>query len=215
MCEFGYIHIEGINNTFNCIIKYPYYFYYTKYGQYKCSKLTVCPEDYYLLIREKGQYIEDCSKDNEYKYQYNGEFFKECPWNSTNINGSYICLDNNVSICLLSKKEILVKNEVITEEEIEKFVKSYAKEFFYTDNHISLFIYNNYEIAIYKNYLCISSLSLKIPSVDIGECYEKIKENYSIKDNLILAIISQRIKNINYPIIISLFVYSPYNGKSI
>ena len=99
--------------------------------------------------------------------------------------------------------------------EIEKLVKSYVKAFFYTDNHISLFIYNNYEIAIYKNYLCISSLSLKIPSVDIGECYEKIKENYSIKDNLILAIISQRIKNINYPIIISLFVYSPYNGKSI
>ena len=37
-CDFGYIPIPGLYNTFNCIIKCPYYFYYTKYGQYKCSK---------------------------------------------------------------------------------------------------------------------------------------------------------------------------------
>ena len=215
LCEFGYIPIKGINNTFNCMIKCPYYFYYTKFGQYKCSKLTVCPEDYYLLIREKDQCIEDCSKDNEYKYQYNGECFKECPENSININDSYMCLDNNVNLCSLSKKEILVKNEVITEEEIEKLAKSYLKEFFYTDNHISLFLYNNYEIAIYKNYQCILSLSLNIPSVYLGDCYEKIKENYTINDNLILAIISQRIKDINYPIIVSFFVYSPFNGNQL
>ena len=156
-----------------------------------------------------------CSKDNEYKYkyQYNGECFKECPENYNNINGCYICLDNNVNKCSLSKRDILVKNEVITEEETEKMAKSYIKEFFYTDNHISLFIYNNYEIAIYKNYICVSSLSLEIPSVDIGEYYEKYKENYAMKDNLILAVISQKIKNINYPIIVSFFVYSPYNGN--
>ena len=215
LCEFGYISIEGINNTFNCIMKCPYYFYYTKFGQYKCSKLTVCPEDYYLLIREKNQCIEDCSKDEEYKYQYNGECFRDCPDNSTNINNDYICLDKNINICSLSKREILVKNEIITEEEIEKLAKSYVKEFVYTDNHLSLYTYNNYEIALYKNSQCISELSLEIPTVSIGGCYEKIKEKNVIVDNLIFAIISQRIKDINYPIIVSFSVYSPYKGNKL
>ena len=151
-CDFGYIPIPGLNNTFNCIIKCPYYFYYTKYGQYKCSKLFLCPEDYYLLLREKEQCIENCSKDDEYKYQYNGECYKECPDNSSNINNDYICLDNNINVCSLNHREISIKEEIITKEEKEILAKSYFKEFLYTDNHVSLFNYSKNEIAFYKNY---------------------------------------------------------------
>ncbi len=211
-CDFGYISAPGINNTFNCIIKCPYYFYYTKFNQYKCSKLTLCPEDYYLLIRPKEQCIENCSKDDEYKYQYNGECYKECPENSSNINNDYICLDNNINICSLSKREILIKNEIITEEEKETLAKSYAKEYLYTDNHLSLFNYSKYEIAIYKNYECVSELGLEIPRVDLGDCYQKIKKKYNISDNLIIAIIVQRNSGLKYPIISSFSVYSPYKG---
>ena len=133
-CDFGYISIPGLNNTFNCILKCPYYFYYTKYGQYKCSKFFLCPEDYYLLIRPKEQCIEDCSKDGEYKYQYNGECFKECPDNSSNSNNDYICLDNNINVCSLNHREISIKEEIITKEEKEILAKSYFKEFLHTDN---------------------------------------------------------------------------------
>ena len=213
-CDFGFIFLPLKSNTFNCNIKCPYYFYYTSYGQYKCSKLTICPEEYYLLIREKEQCIENCKIDDEYKYQYNGECYKECP-NNYNANNDYICLDNNINICSLSQREILIKNEIITEEEIENLAKIYAKEFFYTDNHISLFNYTNYEIAIYKNLECISYLSLNIPSVDLGNCYEQIKEKYVIEENLILAVVSQKIQGMVYPLIVNFFVFSPYNGNNL
>ena len=210
-CDFGYIFLPGLNNTFNCVMKCPFYFYYTIDGQYKCSSSSICPEDYYLLIREKGQCVKDCSSDNEYKYQYDGECYKQCPNNSRDNNDN-ICVDNSIDTCSLSKKEINFINEKISEEELEKLAKSYVKEFAYTDKHISLFNYFNYEIDIYKNYECISDLSLEIPSVDLGECYEKIQMKYNIEDKLIFSILSQRTEDAKYPVIISFYIYSPYTG---
>ena len=164
-----------------------------------------------MLIKEKGQCIEDCSKDTEYKYQYNGECYKQCPNNSDiDINNEYICIDNNINKCSLSKRDLKNINKKITEEEIDNLAKSYLKEFYYTDNHISLYNYSHNEIAIYKNFECISDLSLDIPSIDLGECYQKLKEKYDINDNLILAVIVQKNEGINYPIISSFYVYSPY-----
>ena len=211
-CEFGFTFLPGDNN--NCYTKCLYYFYYTKYGQYKCTRYSSCPEDYYLLIRDKSQCIDDCKKDDEYKYQYDGECYKQCPNNLEDNN--FICVDNNIDICSLSKKEIIeiiLKNEEISKEELDNYGKIYAKEFFYTDNHISLFIYKDYEIAFYKNYLCISDLNLDIPRIDLGNCYQKIQKKYEINDNLIIEVISQRKKDINYPIIISFNVFSPYHGS--
>ena len=214
-CEFGYTFLPGFNknSNSNCYVKCPYYFYFTLYGQYKCTKLSTCPEDYYLLIREKSQCIENCTKDDEYKYQYDGECYKQCIQNSEDFNNNFICLDNNIEICSLNKKEILLQNEEISKEELDNLAKIYAKEFFYTDNHISLFIYKNYEIALYKNYLCISDLALDIPSIDLGNCYKKIQKKYEINHNLIIEVISQRKQGFKYPIINSFNVFSPYNGN--
>ena len=176
--------------------------------------MTICPEDYYLLIKEKEQCIEDCSKDDEYKYQYNGECFKECPNNSSD-NNDHICLDNNISKCSLSRRKIEIKNEIITEDEKENLAKSYAKEFSYTDNHISFFNYGNNEIVFYKNYECIIELGLEVPSVELGDCYKKIQESYELELNnsLILGVVAQRSEDINYPIITSFSVYHPIIGN--
>ena len=213
-CEVGYIFIPGLTNTFNCYLKCQYYFYFTIYGQYKCTSLAICPEDYHLLLKNKSQCIEDCTLDAEYKYQYNGECYKECPNNSSD-NNDYICLDNNIEKCSLSKRELIVNNELVTEQDIEQLAKSYVKEFFYTDNHISLFNYGNHEIALYKNFECISDLSLEIPSVDLGKCYKKVQTKYDIEENLILGILSQRKEDTKYPVIISFYVYSPYTGSEL
>ena len=213
-CEFGFIFKPGVLNTSNCITKCPYYFYYTIDGQYKCSRLTICPERYYLLIKEKDQCIEDCKKDDDFKYQYNGECLRECPDNS-NDNKDYMCRDNNINICSLSIREIQMKNEIITEEEIEELAKTYFKEFFYTDNHISIYNYYNYIVVIYKNGECIDELSLEIPKVDLGECYEKIKEKYAITQNLILVVVAKKEEEMKYPIIVNFYVFSPYNGNKL
>ena len=168
-CAFGYTFIPGLINTTNCITKCPYFHYYTSYGQYKCSEVSVCPEDYYLLIREKNKCIDNCTKDDEYKYQYNGECYKQCPSDSKD-NDDYICKDNNINICSLSQRNISVASQTITEQEKENLAKSYVKEFSYTDNHISFFDYGNSEIIFYKNYECVSDLGLEIPKVDLGDC---------------------------------------------
>ena len=213
-CDYGYIFISGSKNVFNCMIKCQYYFYYTIDSQYKCTSSAICPENYFLLIRDKGQCIEDCSLDDEYKYQYDGECFKECPNNSSD-NNDYKCLDNNINICSLSKKDININNDIIAQEEMDNLAKSYMKEFFYTDNHISLFDYSNYEIVLYKNFECISDLSLEIPRVNLGECYEKIKIKYDIEENLILLMLIQKKEYNKYPVIISFYVYSPYTGNQL
>jgi hypothetical protein len=128
LCEFGYISIEGINNTFNCIIKCPYYFYYTKYGQYKCSKLTVCPEDYYLLIREKDQCIEDCKKDGEYNLSldslYSGQRipfkleYNHNNWKNKNVIFEYFIRDLSKNEKMIFEKPPIFQND---EKNLNKF----------------------------------------------------------------------------------------------
>ena len=208
-CEYGFKFLPGLDNTFNCYVKCPFLFYFAINGQYKCTKSSICPEEYYLLIKEKEQCIEDCSKDDEYKFQYDGECYKKCP-NNSNDNNDFICLDNNIEKCSLSEKEILFVNDMITEEEMENLAKAYVKEFSYTDNHISLFTNKDIQITLYKKYECVTDLDLETPSVNLANCYEKIQGKYAIEDNLIFGIISQRIKENNK--IISFSIYSPYNG---
>ena len=214
-CDFGYKFLPGLGIENNCYINCPYFFYFTINDQYKCTKSAICPEDYYLLIKDKQQCIANCSKDNEYKYQYDGECYKKCPKNLKE-NNDFICLEEDINKCSLNKKEIILDNNIniINEREIEKLAKIYVKEFGYTNNHISLFINKDIEIALYKNYKCISDLSLEIPSVNLDNCYTKIQKKYEINDNLIIGVISRRIKeNNNYLKIIAFYVYSPYNGN--
>ena len=106
-----------------------------------------------------------------------GECYKECPNNSSDNNSDYICEDNDIHLCSLSQKEIKVSKENITEEGKESLAKSYVKEFFYTDNHVSMFTYGDKEIVFYKNYECISDLSLGIPKVDLGNATLKFKKD--------------------------------------
>ena len=110
------MHLKNIYNynLKNCVIKCPHY-YYIYYGTYKCTLSSQCPENYNLLIEEKMKYINNCSKDDIFKYQYNGECLKNCPENTSDNNNDLKCKDINKDICSLSKKEIIISEENITE----------------------------------------------------------------------------------------------------
>ena len=177
-CEVGFIFKPDSNDLKNCLIKCQYYYYYTYYDQYKCTINYHCPDEYNLLIDKKGKCINNCSLDENYTFQYNGECLTECPKNTSDRDNDSICKDDNINKCLRSERDIIISNENITEEDIEKLAKNYAKEFSYTSNHISSFKYNNYEIVFYKNNECITNLSLEIPKVYLGKCYEKIQNHY-------------------------------------
>ena len=214
-CDINYFFKPDINNTTNCVIKCSFFYYYNKFGQYKCTSSFQCPKDYNLLVKAKKRCINNCEYDDTYKYQYNGECLIKCPNNTYHRDNEYICKDININKCLLSENSYYSLNENLTDNEIEIFSKNYAKEFKYTDNHVSIFKNNIYTITLYKNSECISDLSLEIPEIDFGECYTKVKKNYKIFDNLIIAIISKYFEGKNYQKMISFSMFEPINGTKL
>ena len=56
------------NGTTNCVKKCKYKYYFTSYGQYKCTETEQCPSEANLLIKEKNKCIENCILDDKYKF---------------------------------------------------------------------------------------------------------------------------------------------------
>ena len=87
------------------------------------------------------------------------------------------------------------KNHAINEETTKIFVDTFISEFNYTKKHITLHTNQDYTIIIYENRECITELSLEMPKVDFKECYEKVKNEYNINEELIIVIINKKDKN--------------------
>ena len=76
--EYPFNYIKG--EYYNCYPKCDFYFYFDNKGGFHCLDYFVCPENYDKLIEEKRECIDDCSKDDKYKY----EFGKNCLENIPN-----------------------------------------------------------------------------------------------------------------------------------
>ena len=208
-CEFGFKFRPDGNPADNCIANCIYY-YITPYGQYKCLKDLNCPDDANLMIIEKSKCIDDCKKDDTYKYQYNGKCLISCPDNT--IENNFLCQEIDINKCSFKENEISI-NDISNIKEIENLVKKYNKEYSYTEKHISEFKDNEYNIFIYKTKECINELQLKIPIVDFGNCYNKVKDAYKIIDKeLIISIIET--KSQNNPIT-SYSFFHPLSGEKL
>ena len=228
-CEYGGNQIEnnctlcGINfrnqpdviNSTNCVLRCNYFYYYTYFGEYKCTQSQLCPKEYSIFIPEKKKCINDCTKDDEYIYQYNGECLNDCP-NNTN-NESFICKDINTddNKCIIVEKDLLPMDEGLIEYQSEILAKNYAKEFIYTNNHVSIYTNNIYSIIIYKNDECIKELSIEIIKIDFNECKKNIKYIFNIDNNLIIVIITKLINNLNYKKIIFYSIFNPNTTEKI
>ena len=98
---------EGNNNNCNeCISNYRFmsdsiyinncyeicqvYYYYDSSNEYNCC--DECPTDYKLIL-EKKKCIEDCNKDDTYKYEYNGNCY-DSPYSSNENTLSLLFVDN-------------------------------------------------------------------------------------------------------------------------
>ena len=94
LCDIDHIKKPDFPNSKNCVTKCIYLYYYTSYGQYKCTKDNNCPEEENLYIKELKKFTNDCSKEKKYKYQYGGSCLEKCPEN-TIPNSKNICLAEN------------------------------------------------------------------------------------------------------------------------
>ena len=208
-CETNYIVNQKMENSMNCVVKCAYYYYYNIYEKYKCTSSFQCPDEYSLFIQNKKKCIDNCSKDDIYKYQYNGECLLNCPENTIqNIN---LCKDMNIEVCKITEREYFDLDDNLTESEIEFLSKNYAKEFSYTDNHLSIFKNDLYSIGFYKNSECLSNTSF--PNINFGNCYKRVQNIYG--QNLIIVIIDKKINNINRPKKSTYSMIEPISGKLI
>ena len=89
-CDNNGIFRPETNGTTNCVKKCRYKYYFTSYGQYKCTENEQCPIEANLLIKEKNKCIENCILDDKYKFQYDGKCLTKCPDETT--NSSNICV---------------------------------------------------------------------------------------------------------------------------
>ena len=174
----------------NCIA-YCEYFYISSYGQYKCLDNAQCPEEAKYLIKAKKQCIDDCKKDDVYKFLYNGNCIQECPENTDKDIVNYLCKESNIYKCKLSEDNVNM-NEF---KGINNLVKKYIDVFYYTNNHVSQFTNSVYSITIYKNNSCIRELELNMPKVYFGNCYNYVKEKYGLNEDLIVVVCKKSNKN--------------------
>ena len=188
-------YIFNINKNNSCIVGCKYYFYITNYKEYKCTIDNQCPEEASILIPDLSKCTNNCKDEENYNYQYNGQCLFKCPDN-TEPNDNNICEIKNVEECTYKSLDFFLANE-IQKSNIENLAKNYVKEFSYTNNHISNYISDEYSIILYKTSECITSLNLNIPKIDFKECYQKVKNYYSIQKDLVIAIIDIYIYDTN------------------
>ena len=98
---------------------------------------------------------------------------------------------------------------------VDTNAKNYAKEFIYTEKHVSHYYNTMYSILLYKDMKCIEELSINMPKIDFGKCYEKVLDSIvpKINGNLIVGLF-ERGKGQNKPSI-SYFFYHPETGEKI
>ena len=86
---------EKNNNCIECKHNYTYLNYLKSLNCYeKCDYYHYFDENKYnKLIIDRNKCIDDCKKDDKYKYNFDNKCYKECPENS------FILIDDNQNIC--------------------------------------------------------------------------------------------------------------------
>ena len=69
-CEVNYRKKPDNLNSTNCVTECYYSYYYSAFGQYKCTNSSICPDEAHLYIKELKKCTDDCKKESVYKYQY-------------------------------------------------------------------------------------------------------------------------------------------------
>ena len=181
----------------------------SSYNQYKTINIFQCPEEAKYIIKDKKSCIDNCQKDPEYKYLYNGNCLKDCPSDTNKDSINYICkVDPNK--CSYGINDLILENNNLNI--ITTLVKTYLSEFSYTNKHISQYKNENYTITIYKTSSCIKELNLEVPEIDFKDCYIKVQNAYNIQTDLVIVIVERL--EISNPLTFYSF-YHPISGEKL
>ena len=179
-CKDSYNFILNIigNSYINCYKGCEHYFFSNGSNYNICTSNENCPEKYNKFIKEKKQCIDDCSKDNSYKYEYNNICYNKCP--------NWTELDDLNRTCINKTLDEII------ETTIKINIKSSINDYEYSDVNT---IISNTKISsnIETQYISNTNLNSKVlnnlPSSTIISIKSDSKENSSqitdIKDSFI------------------------------
>ena len=129
-----------LNNT-NCYQNCSYYYYFNELHEHYCTIDNKCPENKSKLIVEKGECIDDCAKDNIYKYEYNNTCYHINITNNS-IAETEIILDINVVEAIENLSNIIIEesnNEKNTPQVITTLIiNNHIKESIILDENIDI-----------------------------------------------------------------------------
>ena len=79
-CKLDFYFELNLKSFKNCYNNCSFYYYKDKYNDiFYCTERKECPEKYNKLISEKKECIHKCEEDDNYKYEFRKECYKECP----------------------------------------------------------------------------------------------------------------------------------------
>ena len=170
-CSDGYMLKPG-NNSYNICVNYSKYYYIHK-NDYHPFNIYKCPMKSKFYIIDKNSCIDNCSYDAEYKYTFNSKCIKECP-QDTSVDNNYCKINSDK--CYLN--DSYFDYNIIINEDLNLIVNSYLDEFYYTNNFIGIYEYNNGDILIlFENISCLYELNINIDINNLIKCYNKNKNN--------------------------------------
>ena len=205
-------HINRPDNPTYCVTKCTYYYYFTLYGQYKCSTSSACPEEASFYIKEINKCTKNCSDEGDY-HQYGGLCVETCPPSTSLDPVTNICKEIDYNSCFKSEHEIDIKGEKLNEI-VDTNAKTYSKEFIYTSKHVSYYYNELYSIILYKDYNCIEELPFNISKIDFGDFPNIILNSLTPPTNnsIVFAIIERKEAGKS---ISTAYFYHPETGERI
>ena len=223
-CSANYSFGTEIDGLLNCYNTCEYYTYNKRNNNKKyCTSDYSCPKNFNKLIPINNQCIDNCYKDNVYRYEFNHTCFRECPYNISKISkkkNNYCevicpkelpfeivetqsCVSNCYIIqrvtgrCIINYIPDDVNNKEVEEKEVENIKDELTKGFNTSDVDKG----TNMIIEQKDSTVTISTTenqknekSSNLTTINLGECETKIKNEYNISENKSLYILKIDVK---------------------
>ena len=229
---------DDFNNDTNCYKNCLNYYYFDLEGNYFCTKKKECPKIYNKFIKDKNKCIDECYKDNIYKYEYENECYKKCP-EGTDIlvNNTYLCeliCEKNILYIDLENKNCLEKCEpedffngkcglykpnLVNQQDYVKYIISEIENG-KMDSILTNMIDNDLTIRdnnlLYQIKFLDNEININTSNIQLKKCEEILKQKNNIikRKKLLLFKTDYYINGLLIPIV-DYIIFNPDNYKKI
>ena len=228
----------------NCYNDCPYYYYIDLTLNKKiCTESMICPDNYNKLIANRKECIDDCNRDNIYKYEYNDKCIDTNPYIYTT---ELIKIESTIIIeesSFVNKADIINTNYTDSPDIIISYLKTseivqnnnYENNSYNSYDDIILYLLHNHnktdilfgndlEIAIKDILYALTTtdnqrnnMDKNRTAINIGKCENTIKFRYniSLNDTLYIIKIDKNEEGMKIPKIEYELYYPLYNNELI